>query len=307
MSAEILVKATGLHKTFGKVKAVNDVSFEVRKGDIYGFLGPNGSGKSTTIRMMLGLIRPDSGHIKLFGEHMDRKNFKLLRRIGALIERPDFYTYLSAAKNLELLASYSGLNLNPNEQKRRIGEILDLVELSERADSKVKTFSQGMKQRLGIAQTLLHDPDLIILDEPVNGLDPQGIKDIRNLIVRLNEEMGKTLIVSSHILREMELIANRMLVINRGKVRVEGDVKALLKGEKVRVILSTNNPEKTLEILKTNGFSEKPEINKLQEIIFELHSDRVPQLNKILVDADIAVYQLNALNSLEDYFLSITA
>jgi ABC-2 type transport system ATP-binding protein len=307
MSAEILVKATGLHKTFGKVKAVNDVSFEVRKGDIYGFLGPNGSGKSTTIRMMLGLIRPDSGHIKLFGEQMDRKNFKLLRRIGALIERPDFYTYLSAAKNLELLASYSGLNLNPNEQKRRIGEILDLVELSERADSKVKTFSQGMKQRLGIAQTLLHDPDLIILDEPVNGLDPQGIKDIRNLIVRLNEEMGKTLIVSSHILREMELIANRMLVINRGKVRVEGDVKALLKGEKVRVILSTNNPEKTLEILKTNGFSEKPEINKLQEIIFELHSDRVPQLNKILVDADIAVYQLNALNSLEDYFLSITA
>jgi ABC-2 type transport system ATP-binding protein len=307
MSAEILVKATGLHKTFGKVKAVNDVSFEVRKGDIYGFLGPNGSGKSTTIRMMLGLIRPDSGHIKLFGEQMDRKNFKLLRRIGALIERPDFYTYLSAAKNLELLASYSELNLNPNEQKRRIGEILDLVELSERADSKVKTFSQGMKQRLGIAQTLLHDPDLIILDEPVNGLDPQGIKDIRNLIVRLNEEMGKTLIVSSHILREMELIANRMLVINRGKVRVEGDVKALLKGEKVRVILSTNNPEKTLEILKTNGFSEKPEINKLQEIIFELHSDRVPQLNKILVEADIAVYQLNALNSLEDYFLSITA
>jgi len=164
-----------------------------------------------------------------------------------------------------------------------------------------------MKQRLGIAQTLLHDPDLIILDEPVNGLDPQGIKDIRNLIVRLNEEMGKTLIVSSHILREMELIANRMLVINRGKVRVEGEVKALLKGEKVRVILSTNNPAKTIAILKNNGFAEKPEINKLQEIIFDLHSDRVPQLNKLLVEADIAVYQLNALNSLEDYFLSITA
>jgi len=307
MSGEILVKATGLHKTFGNLKAVNDVSFEVRKGDIYGLLGPNGSGKSTTIRMMLGLIRPDSGKIMLFGEQMDRKNIKLLGRIGALIERPDFYTYLSAAKNLELLASYSGLNLNPNEQKRRIGETLDLVELSEHANSKVKTFSQGMKQRLGIAQTLLHDPDLIILDEPVNGLDPQGIKDIRNLIVRLNEEMGKTLIVSSHILREMELIANRMLVINRGKVRVEGEVKALLKGEKVRVILSTNKPEKTLEILKTNGFMEKAEINKLQEIIFELHSDRVPQLNKLLVEADIAVYQLNALNSLEDYFLNITA
>jgi ABC-type multidrug transport system ATPase subunit len=187
MNGNILVEARGLEKQFGRLKAVDGVSFTVNLGDIYGFLGPNGSGKSTTIRMMLGLIKPNGGEIKLFGQAMNRNNFRLLGRIGALIERPDFYNYLSAEKNLQLLARYSKLPKDDN----RIPEVLDMVGLRDRANSKVRTFSQGMKQRLGIAQTLLHNPDLIILDEPLNGLDPQGIKDVRDLLFKLNREMEK--------------------------------------------------------------------------------------------------------------------
>ncbi|MDA3943767.1 MAG: ABC transporter ATP-binding protein [Bacteroidetes bacterium] len=303
MTTAHLVEANGLIKRFGAIKAVDGVSFTVNRGDIYGFLGPNGSGKSTTIRMMLGLIKPDNGEVKLFGQPMNRKNYKLLAKVGALIERPDFYTYLSASKNLELLSSYSGL---PKDNSR-ISEILDLVGLSDRADSKVRTFSQGMKQRLGIAQTLLHDPELIILDEPVNGLDPQGIKDVRNLLYKLNQEMGKTLIISSHILREMELVANRMLVISHGKVMIEGDVKSLLKSSSVKVILATNDTSKAVDLLKKTYPDIQLEINKLNEIIFQTTTEEVPKINQQLVESGIKVYQLSALNSLEDYFLSITA
>ncbi|MBU1370423.1 MAG: ABC transporter ATP-binding protein [Bacteroidetes bacterium] len=303
MTTAHLVEANGLIKRFGAIKAVDGVSFTVNRGDIYGFLGPNGSGKSTTIRMMLGLIKPDKGEVKLFGQPMNRKNYKLLAKVGALIERPDFYTYLSASKNLELLSSYSGL---PKDSSR-ISEILDLVGLSDRADSKVRTFSQGMKQRLGIAQTLLHDPELIILDEPVNGLDPQGIKDVRNLLYKLNQEMGKTLIISSHILREMELVANRMLVISHGKVMIEGDVKSLLKSSSVKVILATNDTSKAVDLIKKTYPDIQLEINKLNEIIFQTTTEEVPKINQQLVESGIKVYQLSALNSLEDYFLSITA
>lgn len=303
MNGNILVEARGLEKQFGRLKAVDGVSFTVNLGDIYGFLGPNGSGKSTTIRMMLGLIKPNGGEIKLFGQAMNRNNFRLLGRIGALIERPDFYNYLSAEKNLQLLARYSKLPKDDN----RIPEVLDMVGLRDRANSKVRTFSQGMKQRLGIAQTLLHNPDLIILDEPLNGLDPQGIKDVRDLLFKLNREMGKTLIISSHILREMELVANRMIVINRGKVVVEGDVKTLLKSSQVKIILMTDDANKTIALLKNSYQSLNPELNKLNEIIFETAFAEVPKINQLLVAADIKVYQLNAVNSLEDYFLSITA
>ena len=298
-----LVEAHGLQKQFGRLKAVDDVSFTVNRGDIYGFLGPNGSGKSTTIRMILGLIKPNGGEVKLFGQNMNRKNFRLLGKVGALIERPDFYNYLSAEKNLQLLARYSNL---PKDDAR-IHEVLDMVGLRDRATSKVRTFSQGMKQRLGIAQTLLHNPDLIILDEPLNGLDPQGIKDVRDLLFTLNQEMGKTLIISSHILREMELVANRMVVINRGKVLVEGEVKTLLKSSKVKIILMTDDAVKTIVLIKNAYPHLNPEQNKLKEIIFETAFEDVPKINQMLVESGVSVYQLNALNSLEDYFLTITA
>lgn len=302
MQKEVIVEAKSLVKRFGKFTAVDHVNFSVQRGDIYGFLGPNGSGKSTTIRMMLGLIQQNEGQIKLFNENFSRSNYRVLSKVGALIERPDFYQFLSAYKNLELLASYSGIHLH----QKQMMEKLDWVGLADRAHSKVRTFSQGMKQRLGIAQTLLHDPELIILDEPVNGLDPQGIKDMRNLIVQLNRDQGKTIIVSSHILREMELIANRMLVINKGKVVVEGEVKKLLFSSVVKIVLMTDQTANTISLLQKQFPDKKISTNILNEIHLEAEADQVAEINAMLVKTGIKVRQLQPLNSLEDYFLHIT-
>jgi len=297
-----VLEAKGLAKRFGHITAVEHIDLTVYKGDIYGFLGPNGSGKSTTIRIILNLISPDQGEVFLFGEKLNANRRGVLKRVGALIERPDFYNYLTAYQNLELLARYSGLKLD----RGQIMEKLELVDLHERFDSKVRTFSQGMKQRLGIAQTLLHDPDLIILDEPVNGLDPQGIKDIRNLILRLNSDFGKTLIVSSHILREMELIANRMIVISKGKVVVEGDVRPLLESGKQKLILVTDRTALAIALLKEQFPQFNFQQNKLDELEAELLTTEIPLINKVLVDAGIGVKQLISRNSLEDYFLHVT-
>lgn len=289
-------------KRFGKIEAVKNVNLSVYRGDIYGFLGPNGSGKSTTIRMLLGLISPDQGEIQLFGNPLTKKRNQILSKIGALIERPDFYNYLSAYQNLELLAAYSGLK----PEKKRIFNLLEMVDLHQRYDSKVRTFSQGMKQRLGIAQALLHDPDLIILDEPVNGLDPQGIKDIRNLILRLNRDFNKTLIVSSHILREMELISNRMIVISKGEVVVEGDVQTLLSQGKQQLVIVASPVEKALLLLRKLYPESNFTTNNLNEIEVAMNHSEIPAINKVLVENEVLVYQLNARNSLEDYFLQHT-
>ncbi len=299
---EKILEVQHLSKVFGTVKAVQDVSFTVYKGDIYGFLGPNGSGKSTTIRMVLNLIKPDGGEVLLFGKRLRDDRHAVLSRIGALIERPDFYTYLSAFENLNILARYSGIR----HQKERIMELLEIVHLADRAHDKVKTFSQGMKQRLGIAQTLLHDPDLIILDEPVNGLDPQGIKDMREMIIRLNSEMGKTLIVSSHILREMELISNRMIVISKGKVVVEGEVRKLLENEEQQLILIASDAAKALEVLRQAFPKLNFERNRLDEIHATLPATSIPLVNESLVRAGVGVKQLITRNNLEDFFLQNT-
>jgi ABC-type multidrug transport system ATPase subunit len=291
-----------LHKSFGSFRAVDDLSFTVYQGDIYGFLGPNGSGKSTSIRMVLGLMKADAGEVRLFGELLNENRSKLLHRIGALIERPDFYNYLTAFENLRLLQSYMGQKLDASDIMAK----LDMVGLADRAHSKVRTYSQGMKQRLGIAQALLHDPDLIILDEPVNGLDPQGIKDMRNLILTLNAEQGKTFIVSSHILREMELIANRMVVISKGKALVEGNVKELIRAGKQVVTIVADPSEAALVLLQQAYPDNSFQINKLSEIETVLQPSEIAVVNRLLVEAGISVHQLNVRNSLEDYFLQLT-
>lgn len=297
-----ILEVQHLEKSFGAVKAVRDVSFTVYRGDIYGFLGPNGSGKSTTIRMVLNLIKPDGGEVLLFGKRLSENRHEVLSRIGALIERPDFYTYLTAYQNLDILARYSGIR----HQREKIMELLKIVHLDDRAHDKVKTFSQGMKQRLGIAQTLLHDPDLIILDEPVNGLDPQGIKDMREMIVKLNREMNKTLIVSSHILREMELISNRMIVISKGKVVVEGEVRKLLENEEQQLILIASDAAKALEVLRQAFPKLNFERNRLDEIHATLPATSIPLVNESLVRAGVGVKQLITRNNLEDFFLQNT-
>lgn len=301
-TAESVVVLRGLVKQFGEIKAVDGLSLQVKRGDIYGFLGPNGSGKSTSIRMMLGLIRPTGGEVLLFGQRLSDANRRLLHKVGSLIERPDFYNYLSALQNLKILAGYSGLR----PTKAQLLALLQLVGLEERANSRVRTFSQGMKQRLGIAQALLHNPDLIVLDEPVNGLDPQGIRDIRDLILRLNREEGKTLIISSHILREMELIANRMVVISKGKAVAEGEVKSLVSQASNTLWLKTDKPIEAYELLVPKLGQAKVQQQSDGALVLYAPYHDAAEISLMLAAHQIGILSLIPQNSLEDYFLQVT-
>jgi ABC-type multidrug transport system ATPase subunit len=297
-----IIKVNSLFKHFSEVKAVNGISFSVDKGDVYGFLGPNGSGKSTTIRMLLSLITPDSGTIKIFGKNLSDHKHEILSRVGALIEKPDFYEYLSAERNLWLLSRYGGFNI----PMKRISEVLEMVGLSERAKSRVKTYSKGMKQRLGIAQAILHDPDLIILDEPGGGLDPSGIKDIRELIFHLNRDLGKTIFLSSHLLYEVELIANKMIIINRGEVVVEGKVKNLLDAFDVKTYFGVKDPESAISLIKESGIEIEEGIVENGKLAVRARRDLIPELNKYLALKGIEVESINQIQTLEDYFMNLT-
>jgi ABC-type multidrug transport system ATPase subunit len=298
---EKVIEINNLSKNFGSFAAVKDVSFTVNKGDVFGFLGPNGAGKSTTIRCMLTLIKPDNGSISVFGKSLTENRNSILRRTGSIIEKPDFYKYLSAFRNLEIFSRISG---SPSS-KKDIYKMLDFVGLNGRERDKVKGYSHGMKQRLGIAQTLLHNPDLIILDEPTTGLDPQGIIDIRNLILRMKSEQNKTILLSSHILSEIEIIANRMVIINNGKSVVEGEVSQLLNSEEVVAKLEVDNPGKAQNII-TIYFPKLqvsiPEKNILQTTIGK---SQIAQLNKLLIENEINVYSIESRRTLEDYFIKI--
>ena len=208
-----IVQVSHLSKYFSDIKAVDDLSFSVNAGDVYGFLGQNGAGKSTTVRMLLTLIKPTDGKIEIFGMDLQTRRKEILKQVGAVIERPDLYKYLTGFENISMFAKMSGEKIS----KIKLMQQLEQVGLAERAFSKVQTYSLGMKQRLGIAIALINNPQLVILDEPTNGLDPQGIADIRNLILHLSKNEKKTVIVSSHLLSEIELIANRMLIVDKGK------------------------------------------------------------------------------------------
>jgi ABC-type multidrug transport system ATPase subunit len=240
-----VIKVQNISKHFGSLKAVDDLSFEVQAGQVFGFLGQNGSGKSTTIRMLLSLIHPTSGSIELFGKRIEKNREEILEQVGAIIERPDLYPYLSAKEHLQLFAKV---------RKQKIGEAdinatLEKVGLAHRAQDKVQTFSLGMKQRLGIGIALVHNPSLIILDEPTNGLDPQGIADIRQLIQYLAKEEGKTVLVSSHLLSEIEQVAHQILIIHQGKKMVEGVTKELLDPEKRIVQIKTTDDATALQVI----------------------------------------------------------
>jgi ABC-type multidrug transport system ATPase subunit len=298
MSSIIDVK--GLSKVFKEITAVNDLSFTVPKGEVYGFLGQNGAGKSTTIRMLLTLIEPTSGSISIVGKDLKHHRKEILQQTGAIIEKPDLYKYLTALENLSIMARLSGMHLTRKELLHQ----LDRVGLSERATSKVKTFSQGMKQRLGIACALVHDPQLIILDEPTNGLDPQGIADVRNLILSLSRTDGKTVFVSSHLLSEIEVVADSALIIDKGRKVAEGKVKDLLNPSDTLVVLETKDDEGARTYLQQSQWNNRLQTGK--SITLKMHRDDVPALNQDLVQQGISVYSLRAKHSLEDYFLSLT-
>ena len=302
-SVEKVIQISSLSKRFKDLLAVDELELHVNRGDVFGFLGPNGAGKSTTIRMMLSLVSPTSGTINIFGKSLLENRKEILTNIGAIVEKPDFYQYLPAIKNLEILAKISGKEVS----SKRIVELLDLVGLKDRAKSKVKTYSHGMKQRLGIAQALLHDPELIVLDEPTTGLDPQGMKEIRDLILRLSKDENKTIFLSSHILSEIELVANRMIIINKGKKIVEGEVSNLLNSNKVKVTVEVENIVTVKNILETTKWLNQIESISANKININLEQNEIPLLNKFLVENGIMVNALVPVRSLEDYFLNITS
>jgi ABC-type multidrug transport system ATPase subunit len=298
----VVIKVENISKHFGALKAVDNLSFEVEAGQVFGFLGQNGSGKSTTIRMLLSLIHPSSGSIELFGKSIQKNRASILEQVGAIIERPDLYPYLSATEHLQLFAKVRKQKIEAS----RIIDTLTQVGLSHRAQDKVQTFSLGMKQRLGIAIALVHNPSLIILDEPTNGLDPQGIADIRGLIQHLAKEEGKTIFVSSHLLSEIEQVANQILIIHQGKKMVEGVTKELLDPEKRIVQIKTMDDVKALAIIVAGGFSQYL-LPRKEGIFLKLPTTAIPMLNESLVQSGIAVLGIETKNSLEDYFLQITS
>jgi ABC-type multidrug transport system ATPase subunit len=298
----LIIETRSLQKHYGGIVAVNDLNLQVRAGDIYGVLGPNGSGKSTTLRLLLGLVRPAAGTMRIFGLPFAKHHNDILRRVGALIDKPDFYEYLSAYHNLALLSRLSGLR----PERQHLMTSLEQAGLATRAFSEVKTFSQGMRQRLGIAQALLHDPELLILDEPTNGLDPQGVADVRTLILRLNQERGKTVLLSSHLLQEIERMATHVLVLDRGRTVVTGAVHDLLERDNARVRLHVDEPERVRRLLE----NPEQDIQVLQahhgDFLLAMALDQVPHLNRQLVQAGVTVRAITPIRSLEDYFLRIT-
>jgi ABC-type multidrug transport system ATPase subunit len=297
------IQVDHLTKTFGSFTSVDNLSFSVREGEVYGFLGQNGAGKSTTIRMLLSLIKPTSGSIKIFGKSITEDRENILQRTGAVVEKPDLYKYLSALENMKLFSQYSGLSLSKSEIMRQLA----VVGLESRAHDKVKVYSQGMKQRLGIAVAMVHNPDLIILDEPTNGLDPQGITDIRNLILMLSREKKKTVVVSSHLLSEVEQIADSMLIINRGKKIVEGKVSELLNPGKVQLEIETLDNFSTKEILMASFWSSTLVDTTKDCIVIDAERSMIPELSKYLVDQGVGLVGIKSVNSLEAYFLSLTS
>lgn len=297
-----VIQVQDLSKHFGTLKAVDQLSFSVNAGEVFGFLGQNGSGKSTTIRMLLSLIHPTSGHIELFGKSMEANRNEILEEVGAIIERPDLYPYLTAREHLQLFAKLRSKQINA----ARINDTLSKVGLLERSKDKVQTFSLGMKQRLGIAIALVHNPSLIILDEPTNGLDPQGISDIRNLIKQLAQQEGKTVLVSSHLLSEIEQMATQIMIIHKGQKIAEGPIQKLLDPNKMIVQVKTTNDAQTLQVILSSSFSNYL-LQRTDGIHLRMPDYEIPLLNASLVNAGVGLIGVETRNSLEDYFLQVTS
>lgn len=297
-----VIQVKNLTKKFSNdFTAVDNLSFSVPTGEVFGFLGQNGAGKSTTMRMLLTLIEPTSGSIDFFGKPLKENRNFVLKNVGALIEKPDVYKYLTAYENIKLFAALSGVK----KTKKELLQQLAIVGLESRATDKVKNFSQGMKQRLGIAVALVHNPEVVILDEPTNGLDPQGIADIRNLIIGLSEEHKKTVIVSSHLLNEIEQMASSILIIDKGKKIIEGLKTDLFDPAQTLVSIDTNDNLNAKQILQQSQWQQCIQESEL-DLKLQLHKNQIPQLIQFLATQPIEVFAVKPIHSLEDYFLKVT-
>lgn len=303
MSTETILRTINLNKRFKKRWAVKNLNFEVKRGDIFGFLGPNGAGKSTTIRMIFSLIKPTSGDVEIFGHSVRKNHSQALQKVAGIVEKPDFYLNLTAYRNMQIAG---GLTLGKIPSSKSIEHSLQIVGLADRSKDKVKIFSHGMKQRLGIAQALLCNPELIILDEPTNGLDPQGMKDIRELIIKLSKENGVTVILSSHLLHEVQQVATRMAIISHGEIRVQGLVKDLLSENKDIHVISVTPKIKAMKILKSSSLVNKVSLQKTEIEISTSHKN-IPKLLTLLSENKCNVFSVYQKQTLEDYFLSVTS
>ena len=299
---EPIISAHDLSKRFKDFQAVEQLSFSIHQGEVYGFLGQNGAGKSTTMRMLLGLIRPTSGKVYIKGQAFGNKQRDLLRHVGAIIERPDLYGYLSGWDNLRMFAALSRKDIS----NARLYEVLELVGLRGREQDKVKAYSQGMKQRLGIAIALVHDPELLILDEPTNGLDPQGIAEMRSLILHLSKDQGKTIMVSSHLLFEIEQVASTMLIIHKGRKVTEGRVEELLDPKETLFDVVLTNGESLAQAASESQWQPFLLNNSAGRLTFKMHPTQMPDLNRWLVGKGAEVLEIRSRHSLEAYFLSLT-
>jgi ABC-2 type transport system ATP-binding protein len=300
MSDEIPVVARGLAKTYGEVVAVDNVDLTVERGDVFGYLGPNGAGKTTSLRMLLGLIRPTSGSAQLFGRDPLVDGARALDGVAGFVEGPRFYPYLSGRKNLQLLADYDG-----GDARKRIGEVLDVVELTDRAKHRVGGYSHGMRQRLGIAASLLRSPRMLLLDEPTTGLDPGGMRDMRALVRRLADE-GITVLLSSHLLTEVEELCNRVAIIQKGRILYEGSLAELLATASETYRLRAVEPERARLVCLAQPGLEGVELDG-SEVVFRATEEAVAALSIVLGQARVGFTSLAPhTTSLEELFLGMT-
>lgn len=299
MTAVLSVK--GLKKVIGKKTLVENISFEVQQGEVFGFLGPNGAGKTTTIRMLVGLIKPTEGTIAIAGYDVRREFRKAMRQVGSIVENPELYTYLTGWENLKQFARMLG-----DVTDERIHEIVRMVHLDKRIHDKVKTYSLGMKQRLGIAQALLSNPKLLILDEPTNGLDPAGIRELREFVHHLVQEENMSVFISSHLLSEVQMMCDRVAIINHGKMITVATIEDLVKKAADRVEWIVTPVEKAEGILRE--LAEVKELTTEQNIITcRMPIERISAYNKRLIENGINVHSVREVAfTLEDLFMELT-
>ncbi|MGD6900644.1 ABC transporter ATP-binding protein [Bacillus infantis] len=296
--SELILETNGLTKKFGKRSAVENVDLRLAKGEIYGFLGPNGAGKTTTIRMLLGLARPTGGSIQIFGKDLKKEKLQILRKVGSLVEYPSYYGHLTAIENLEALRRILEV------PKSRIDEVLAIVRLSKEAKRPVKGFSLGMKQRLGIAAALLANPELLILDEPTNGLDPSGILEIRELIKSMPAQHGMTILVSSHLLSEIDQMATQVGIISKGSMIFQDSIHVLRQRANSQISILVNETEKAWRALLSNGIQAEKE---REHLLLDGTDTQVAAAVETLVRHDVSVYRVQEQRkTLEDIFLELT-
>jgi len=295
-----LIETHGLTRRFGKQLAVDDVSLVVPEAGVYGFLGPNGAGKTTAIRMLLGLCRPNAGEVHLFGLPLAANRLSLLRRVGALVESPSLYPHLTGRENLEVTRRVLGA------QRELIDTALRSTKLTQDANRRVREYSLGMRQRLGLALALLTKPELLILDEPTNGLDPAGIHEMRDMIRSLPAEFGVTVFLSSHLLSEVEQIASHIGIIHEGRLLFQGTLSELQADQQVQLTLGVNEADQAMDTLTAAGWSVQRRADGLLSVSAKT-SDEAVRINKLLVEQGIEVFHLSLVRaSLEDIFLTLT-